>query len=228
MRVMSRPLLTPPVVSHGAADLELLANRGVFCARTRTLVVADVHLGKAETFVRAGVPIPLGASSEDIDRLVETVDTTGATTLVVGGDLIHDRAGLSDAVVEAFAQVLARPDLTVVLVTGNHERSAGRLPAAWRTMVQMPSYRLGEGGPLVLHEPASDCGPVIAGHLHPMARVGQGKHALVLPAFARRGEVLLLPAFTAWSSGVRVTDRDERWVIVDGRVIALPGRRTRG
>ncbi|HET7427286.1 MAG TPA: DEAD/DEAH box helicase, partial [Gemmatimonadales bacterium] len=49
-------------------DLVLLPERALFWPRTATLVVADLHWGKAATFRAAGIPIPTGTTGEDLAR----------------------------------------------------------------------------------------------------------------------------------------------------------------
>jgi len=50
-------------LSVGGEGVELCADRALFWTRTRTLFVADVHLGKAAAFRAGGVPLPRGATS---------------------------------------------------------------------------------------------------------------------------------------------------------------------
>ncbi|MFL5519615.1 MAG: DEAD/DEAH box helicase, partial [Gemmatimonadales bacterium] len=71
----------------------LLAERALWWPARRTLVVADVHLGKAATFRAAGIPIPSGSTGDDLARLDRALARTGATALVILGDLFHARVG---------------------------------------------------------------------------------------------------------------------------------------
>ena len=50
-------------------DVQLLPERALYWPRACTLVVADVHWGKAATFRAAGIPIPSGTTTEDLARL---------------------------------------------------------------------------------------------------------------------------------------------------------------
>jgi hypothetical protein len=53
----------------GGEAVELCADRALFWTRTRTLFVADVHLGKAAAFRAGGVPVPRGSTANDLKRL---------------------------------------------------------------------------------------------------------------------------------------------------------------
>ena len=50
-------------------EVRLLPERALFWPRTATLIVADLHWGKGATFRAAGIPIPLGSTSDDLARL---------------------------------------------------------------------------------------------------------------------------------------------------------------
>jgi hypothetical protein len=69
--------------------VRLLPERALFWQAACALVVADVHWGKAAAFRSAGIPIPGGATRQDLDRLDQAVARTGARRLVVLGDLFH-------------------------------------------------------------------------------------------------------------------------------------------
>ncbi len=47
----------------------LLSERALYWPGTSTLVVADLHWGKASTFRAAGIPVPIGTTSDDLARL---------------------------------------------------------------------------------------------------------------------------------------------------------------
>ena len=63
-----------------------------------TLVVADLHLGKASAFQAKGLAIPEGDSEADIKRLTELCKWNQATRLVINGDLFHSPAGLTEEI----------------------------------------------------------------------------------------------------------------------------------
>ncbi len=67
--------------SLAGESVELLAERALYWPRTRTLLVADVHLGKAAAFRAGGVPVPRGATASDLARLGALVARTGAGRL---------------------------------------------------------------------------------------------------------------------------------------------------
>ncbi|QJW98379.1 ligase-associated DNA damage response endonuclease PdeM [Frigoriglobus tundricola] len=181
--------------------LTLHPDRTLFWPRAKTLVIADPHFGKAETFRAAGVPVP-GDSAEPLARLGAALDATAAEHLLVLGDFWHAPEGRTPGVVaELTAWRAARPGLGVQLVRGNHDR-AGPPPDRWGDWVTEL-----RAGPFVLaHFPEpTDDGYVLAGHLHP--GVVLGRERLRLPCFWFGPRVGVLPAFGAFTGAANVPIR---------------------
>jgi hypothetical protein len=53
----------------GGQALTLLPEKAAFLAESRTLLVADVHIGKAVSFRSFGVPVPRGTTGETLSAL---------------------------------------------------------------------------------------------------------------------------------------------------------------
>ena len=134
--------------------VRLLPERALFWPAACALVVADVHWGKAATFRAAGIPIPGGATREDLDRLDQAVGRTGARRLIVLGDLFHARAGriATRTLADLRRWRESRDTLEIQLVRGNHDRHAGDPPTDLRiNCVDAPAFL----PPFVLrHQPA--------------------------------------------------------------------------
>jgi DNA ligase-associated metallophosphoesterase len=188
---------------------DLLPQRAAYRRRNRTLLIADVHLGKPDAFIAAGVPVPNGSIKADLYRLAASIERTGAARLIVLGDLLHARAGRTSGVIDRFrAWRVDHHRLEIVLVRGNHDRSAGDPPDEWR--IDCVDEPMCDDGMLCAHQPVDDGEmPNIAGHVHP---------AIVLhdrDGFRRRvrcfrfGErSALLPAFGSFTGG-KVIEPDE-------------------
>lgn len=177
-------------------ELRLLPERAVYWARTRTLLIADPHFGKAASFRSAGVPVPAGTTEGTLARIDATLARTAPARLVFLGDFLHARTGRSAATIDALGAWRERHrDLDVVLVRGNHDRRAGDPPAALRVCcVDAPMIERPFG---FVHHPVEVPGVyALAGHIHPGATmVGRGRQRLRLPCFWFSGEWAVLPAF---------------------------------
>ena len=176
--------------------LVLLPERAVWWERTRTLLIADPHFGKAATFRSAGVPVPGGTTAGTLARIDATIARTDPARLVFLGDFLHAREGKSLAVVNALgAWRESHASLDVVLVRGNHDRRAGDPPAELR--IRCVDAPLVETPFAFVHHPVAVPGAyALAGHLHPSATmIGRGRQRDRLPCFWFGAELAVLPAF---------------------------------
>ena len=211
--------------------LRALAARALWWPAERTLFVADVHLGKAETFRALGVPVPAGPTAATLGRLGALVDACGARRLVVLGDLLHARQAQAPATIGPLrAWREARGGLECVLVRGNHDGRAGDPPEALGIRVVEAGTPL---GPFALcHEPDDGAPPAaagyrLAGHEHPAVRLsGRGGGSLRLPCFRVGDAQAVLPAFGDFTGGAGAGPPAHERVlaVADGRVFELPRR----
>jgi DNA ligase-associated metallophosphoesterase len=217
--------MTDVLLAIAGEDVRLLPERALFWPRACTLVVADVHWGKAATFRAAGIPIPGGTTVEDLARLDRAVQRTGARRLVVLGDLFHARAGrIATRTLATLREWRERArHLEIQLVRGNHDRHAGDPPDDLRiNCVNAPAFV----PPFVLrHQPdLSTEGYTLAGHVHPALVVG-GPALLRerLPCFLVRPRVTVLPAFGSFTGTAAVMPEpaDHAFVVVDGEVLPV-------
>ncbi|MET0329024.1 MAG: ligase-associated DNA damage response endonuclease PdeM [Luteimonas sp.] len=190
--------------------LLLLPGRAVFWPRARTLVIADLHLGKGDHFRRAGIALPRGGTDHDLARLDMLIESTGAARLLVLGDLLH--ASVRDAPWrEAWQVWRARHALrNVTLVAGNHDRALRGAPALAASMgLELHDACLLEAPFAFVHD-VDDLAAIpgfyrLGGHAHPVVRLPGVPR---LPAFVFAGDAGLLPAYTAFAGGLPVTPAD--------------------
>lgn len=212
------------------ATLELLAGKAVWDPARRTLLVADLHLGKAETFQAHGIPLPSDGDATTLNALLELATEHQPRQVVVLGDLIHSALGLTG---ELRAKIAALPELLgcpLTLIGGNHERGS------WiEGLAQQPSQALGPWW--LSHEPEPRAGQLnLCGHLHPVTLLGGNGDRLRLPCFSycERSERLALPAFGALTGGLPLPAHEQQWLVADGAVVGLtppppgPAPRRRG
>jgi DNA ligase-associated metallophosphoesterase len=206
-------------------DVVLLPGRAALLPGSRTLLVADLHLGKAATFRRAGIPVPEGSAQRDLARLGGLVTRHGIRRVLILGDLFHARPGCGERVRQEFAATRADCKAAeFVLVLGNHDRPLGPLPASLGIDAVVPA--LDEPPFHFVHEPAM---PVpaghdlftIGGHLHPtVALRSPSGDRLADRCFLAGASTLVLPAFGSFTGGHRVTPTDGMriWIARDDGV----------
>ena len=176
-------------------------DRTLYLPEHQTLLLADLHLGKAETLQAHGLAVPSGTQADDLTRLGAAARETRAQAIVVLGDMVHARAGLTESVVQSFAAWRQTIDAELVLVRGNHDRVLAEAPPEWRLEIVPEALPL--GNLLLRHHPDPAEGfYVLAGHLHPVAKLGNGRgDALRLPCFSIGPDLGILPAFTTLAGG---------------------------
>lgn len=199
--------------------LELLPERAVWDPQQALLLLADLHLGKAESFQAFGIPLPSDGDLGNLNRLLTLADRLKPQRVLVLGDLIHSRAGLT---AELREKLVALPDLlgcSLELIGGNHDRGS------WFAGLEVRTSGA-EGLWWLSHEPETPPAAEalnLCGHIHPVAVLGQGSDRLRLPCFAldHRQRRLLLPAFGELTGGHPVGPELERWLIAEGQVLTL-------
>lgn len=215
-------------VTWAGESLTLLPDRAVWWARRRTLIVADLHLGKPAAFRAAGVPVPEPVTRFDLERLARLIASSGAQRLVVLGDLLHAPTGMSPEVLEQFdGWRRLHGTLRIVLVRGNHDVRAGDPPSSWGIDVVRPP--LIEPPFALVHEPAEVDGlHTLAGHVHPCVHLAGGGGSLRARCFWFAGTVGVLPAFGSFTGGALVRPRacDQVFAIGPDRVqeVSTPPR----
>ena len=204
--------------------LLLLAERAAYWREGRTLFVADFHLGKAASFRKAGIPLPSGSTTENVERLDRALARTRAKSVVFLGDFLHSADGRQPRTFERFAAWRdSRSSVELTIVRGNHDRKAGDPPEAWG----VKCIEAGESlGPFVLnHEPGpSRGGYALSGHIHPAVRLSApGEKSLRLPCFWFGARYGVLPAFGAFTGSAEVQPRrgDQVFVIAEEEVLKV-------
>jgi len=197
-------------------ELWLHADRAVYWPAQQRLLIADLHLGKADVFRRAGIAVPRGGTSHDLGRIDALLEASGARELFVLGDLLHGPVPDAAWRTRWLEWRAARPRLRVAVLAGNHDRRLAAADLAIEALpaeVEAPPFRLSH-----LPPPTNDARPTLCGHLHPVVKV----EGVRWPCFWRRGETLVLPAFSAFTGGHALTPADG-WlgVCVPGAVVPL-------
>jgi len=222
-------------------DLILLPGRAALVPASRTLLVADLHLGKAATFRQAGIPVPEGSAEQDLARLAGLVAAHSIARVLVVGDLLHAVAGGTPAVVAQFRAFRDRlPDTGFVLVLGNHDVAARRFAADLGlddclSVLDDPPYRFVHIAAAAVSDgdrsdaaagPADGPGLIVAGHVHPRVVIrSRSGDRFAERCFHLDGGVLTLPAFGSFTGGQTVPPSATArvWLARDDGVLDVTG-----
>lgn len=167
----------------------------------RVLVIADLHLEKGSSFARRGVLLPPYDTAESLARMAGVIARFAPRMVIALGDSFHDKKGsarIDSADRSALVELQRGRDW--IWIAGNHDP----VPAAG--IGGSFGVALAIGALVFRHEPTGAKGE-IAGHLHPVARVGGRGHMVTRRCFASDGTRLIMPAFGAFAGGLNVRHR---------------------
>jgi uncharacterized protein len=222
---MSSIRFTPPLDAAPGHEVILLPERAVYWPARRTLMVADLHLGKSQTFWAAGAPVPDGVLDADLARLDHLLRRTEATRLIVLGDLLHAPVGVTPILIDRVAAWRNRPPAAaaeLIVVPGNHDRAIEEVAAPWRLSLADPPF---DDAPFAFrHEPLATPGAYTwAGHIHPQVLLASARDSVRLPCFWLGPQVGVLPSFSAFTRGqtIRPADGDAVYTVADGHVVPI-------
>jgi len=217
------------LISHiiGEEHLILSSERALFWENEKTLIVADLHVGKTGHFRKAGIGVPTGVYKDDLHRLLAQILFFKAERLVIVGDLTHSIANLEMDLFRKWRKDF--PLLEVHLAKGNHDILDNRwyeevninvhndpLPIKQFLFVHdilKPKLQI-EGGKYAF-----------SGHIHPgITLKGKGKQALHFPCFYFTTHHCILPAFSRFTGTYSVDPQknEQVFAVVEKEIIPLP------
>ncbi len=198
-------------------ELVLLPQKAIYWKKEATLLIADLHLGKANHFQKAGIQLPQYNTEKDWRTLEELLINFKVKTLILLGDLFHSERNL------AFNDMLAfrkkHHKINFILIQGNHDI----LPIEEYDKLRIEVNQNLFLNPFYLsHEPEqSNLGYNLCGHIHPGVKLkGKGRQSLRLPCFHFGKKTGVLPAFGSLT-GLhlnKVKAQDRLFVISDNAV----------
>jgi len=200
-----------PLVARGSGALWWPAER--------LLAVADLHLCRSERLARrGGTLLPPYETAATLDRLATEIAALEPARVVCLGDSFDDCAagealGPTDAA--RLTSLIAGRDWT--WIAGNHDPSPLALPGSHRAELAL--------GPLTFrHAAARDAAPgEVSGHWHPKLRLPLGAGAVSRPCFLADGRRLILPAFGAYTGGLRADHPGIAALLGPGAIAILTG-----
>ena len=165
------------------------------------LAVADLHLEKGSSFAARGVLLPPYDTAVTLARIARLVARYAPRAVIALGDSFHDGDGPARIAATDRATLAAlQRGLDWIWIAGNHDPDpADGIGGSFGGALAV--------GPLIFrHEPTGAEGE-IAGHLHPVARVGTRGGSVSRRCFASDGTRLVMPAFGAYAGGLNVRHR---------------------
>lgn len=189
--------MTCHAFSFRGADLAALPSGALSWPAQGLLVVSDLHFGKSERLARRGGSLlPPYETRATLTKLDADLEATGARQVICLGDSFDDLQA-EEAMDEAdrlwLLRLMAGRDWT--WVEGNHDPGPLSLAGTHRAEVTL--------GPLAFRHIATAASGEVSGHYHPKLRLAARGRTITRACFLHDDRRLILPAFGAYTGGLR-------------------------
>jgi len=204
-------------------QLILDAEKAIYWPRRQVLLLADLHLGKAEHFRKEGIPVPMAVQTKNLERITFLLKKHTPKRVLFLGDLFHSIYNSSWIIFTDFLKEY--PQISFELILGNHD------------ILDKDAY---EKGGLILHQEPYKLSPFLLshypydeiidgfynlyGHIHPCVFLhGKGKQIMRLPCFHFSEFHGVLPAFGEFTGMAKMEthEGDRVFVVVENVVLQV-------
>ncbi len=179
----------------------LSSSKAIYWKNAGSLLLSDIHLGKAGHFRKAGIPVPSRIHHGDLHRMDALIARYTPQQLLLLGDLFHsDKNNEWDD----FRQWRkSYPALKISLVLGNHDVLARQ--HYLELDLEVTEKLTMEPFTFTHHPEASLYSYNLAGHIHPGVHLsGRSRQSIKLPCFYFGKTNGLLPAFGNFTGHVAI------------------------
>ena len=204
--------------------LRLLPERAIYWQKKKTLLVADLHIGKSTHFRKHGIAVPARVATSNLDKLSQTIENYDIEHIIILGDLFHSKINQEW---EVF--VKWRKDYTsieVSLVIGNHDILKKE---QYHSAIINVFRKLSVGPFLCIHDihqvkNKKQVTPyILSGHVHPAVELrNKGRQRLKLPCFYFGQNYGILPAFGSFTGThiIKPKENDQIFIIAEDHVLS--------
>lgn len=185
-------------IRFAGETFEPLLSGALFWPTKQTLLVADLHLEKLSSFASNGQLLPPYDTRLTLAALARDIADTNARRVICLGDSFHRDAGVHSLPCDDLTRIrtlTAASDW--IWLAGNHDPSPHHLGGDCAETMTV-------GNVTLAHEPVKGTTGLIAGHLHPAARIMLGGRSVRRPCFAHDGHLLILPAYGVTTGSLNI------------------------
>ena len=202
------------------ADLIAMHTGALWWLAERTLVVADLHLGKSSRAARrSGTMLPPYETQDTLARLARDMAATRPERVICLGDSFDDAEGCAelDASDEDTLERL-QEDCQWLWIEGNHDRSAS--PPGGTAGIELFHKPL-----TFRHIAESGARGELSGHYHPKARFSARGRTISRSCFIYDAARVILPAYGTYTGGLDWTSPSLRRLFPGAACAVLTGTR---
>jgi uncharacterized protein len=209
--------------TYGGFSLEMLPEKALWINELNSLLIADLHFGKASHFRKSGIPIPEPIHDLDLARLALLHEKLRPVHTYFLGDLFHSDWNEQWTVLNEFLKKIIGTEFHLIL--GNHDILSQI--AYNQSVLQIHEKPLIIGQFILSHEPmdlVKDGFLNICGHIHPGVFLkGKAKQSVRIPCFHLSGSILTLPSFGNFTGTMAIRPKrgDKIWGISGEKIIPV-------
>jgi uncharacterized protein len=211
--------------SIAGQTLLLLPERAIFWKEKEMLLLADLHLGKAGHFRKAGIPVSAEVHHHDLAVLDKLIQDWQPRDVLFLGDLFHSSINSEWFWFEDWLE--QQPGTRFTLIKGNHDvlpdgvYKSSRLQIVAGNMEILPF--------LLTHQPPragelTEGTYALCGHIHPAVTLrGAARQELSLPCFYFGLHFGILPAFGKFTGFYKIKPKAGEGVygVLPNKVVPL-------
>lgn len=195
-------------------ELILLPQKAIFFKTHKTLLAADLHLGKTAHFRNAGIPVPSELAFVDLKILSSLLDVLDIERFIILGDLFHSEMNIDWRILKEWRDNYRH--IKIQLVKGNHDILTNFCyqdldieifdTKVFRNFLLVHDYKDCRN---------SDNLYKICGHVHPgVTLVGKGRQKIKLSCFYFNENYGMLPSFGRFTGKYFINPKVNDYVFV--------------
>lgn len=202
----------------------LLPEKALYWQKKKTLLIADLHIGKSGHFRKHGIAVPDQINLSNLQKLNELLEKTSPEHLIILGDLFHSNINREW---EQFIEWRKKyRQLEVSLVIGNHDILDAQnyhegVINLFKKMTIEPFLFVHDINQIT--HPEQIANYILSGHIHPAVQLnGQARQRMKLPCFYFGDTYGILPAFGGFTGTyvIEPKEQDHVFMIVDDQIMS--------
>ena len=214
----------PIMIRFAGQNFEPLPSGALFWRAERTLLVADLHLEKMASFARKGRFLPPYDTGMTLLQLEADLGRTRAERVIALGDSFHREDGARGLLPADRKRLeLLAQQAEWIWLTGNHDPAPHGLAGTSCAETEIAGIALA-------HIPERGRSPLIAGHLHPAARLMMNGRSARAACFVCDDNLMILPAYGSSTGSLNILSPafagliryDRLQVVMTGRTSVYP------
>ncbi|MGM5488766.1 MAG: metallophosphoesterase [Nanobdellota archaeon] len=174
-----------------------------------TLIIADLHLGYEEALARNGYMIPRYQFRETVKRLLNILEETQVSRIIINGDLTHEFSRVSRQERKDTQKLLSmlKRRYEVNLVKGNHDTMVDHLDVPVYDRLEVDNHLLIHGHEIP--EIPDNIETIVIGHEHPAISIGDNVRKETYKCFLmgqwQHKRLIVVPSFNQVTEGTDVS-----------------------